>query len=267
VVRVNIHPSPSLNVVVAHYDERAFPKFRPLFETPSESSPLHHLALDPKEAPFAVVLENRSLKAITGLSYRIVMTDDSGKQHTRRFVNDSYMTNTYRAIVEPASRQLITPLSSLDECLMDHVLAGGGVITARFSGLTDRPLDGIVEMIFEIDFVLFEDGEIFGADPDRHVEDMLCRKPAAEFIAGQIRLAINEGRDVTPVLSALADIPRFGRREDRQGDPLTHWIRQYAREYLRVKKGNIGTFDSQEAALRRLEEGPTLPKFHRRPQP
>jgi hypothetical protein len=265
-LRLDIRPSPSPEINVTRYDELSFPQFRPLFEAPSESSPLRHLARDPKEAVFAVVLENRSQKAITGLSYRIVMTDHSGKQHTRRFVNDSYMTNMYRAIVEPASRQLITPSSSFDECLLDHVLAGGGAITVGFSGLTDS-LDGIVEMTFEIDFVLFADGEIFGADPDRHVEDMLCRTPAAEFIAGQIRLAINEGRDVTPVLSALADIPRFGRRGDRQGDPLTHWIRQYAREYLRVKKGNIGTFDLQEAALRRLEEGPTLPKFHRRPQP
>ena len=264
-LRLDIRPSPCAEIVVTRYDDLAFPRFRELFETPPESSPLHHLARDPKEAPFAVVLENRSDKAITGLSYRIVMTDDSGKQHTRTFVNDSYMTDMYRAIVESGSRQLITPSDSLDERMMDHVLLGGGLIQFRASGLSERSLAGVVEMIFEIDFVLFTDGEILGADPDRYVEDLLCRKPAAEFVAKQIRLAINEARDVSPVLSALVDIPRFGRSGDRRGDPLMHWIRHYAREYLHAMGRKIGTIDMHEAKLRHLENRPALPKFHRRP--
>ena len=228
---------------------------------------MRHLARDPIEARFAVVLENRSDKAVTGLSYRFVMTDDSGRQHARTSVNDSYRMDMYRAVAEPGSRQLITPSSSLDESVLDHVLAGGGVVSASFSGLNDRPLTAIVEAIFEIDFVLFADGEILGADPDRYVEDLICRKPAADFIASQIRLAIREDRDAAPVLSALAELPRFGRREDRRGDPLMHWIRHYAQEYLRVIRRTCGTVDWQEARLRNLENRPTLPKFYRRPPP
>jgi len=89
VVRANIHPSPSPDVVVAQYDELAFSKFRPLFEDPPESSPWHQLALDPKEAPLAVVLENRSEKAITALRYRFVMTEESGKQRTHRLSGEA----------------------------------------------------------------------------------------------------------------------------------------------------------------------------------
>jgi hypothetical protein len=44
----------------------------------------------------------------------------------------------------------------LNEALIDHVRAGGGLIGARAS---ERPVGGIVELTFEIDFVLFEMGK------------------------------------------------------------------------------------------------------------
>lgn len=263
-LRLDIRPSPSSEISVTRYDERAFPKFRPLFENPPESSPLHHLALNPKEAPFAVVLENQSDKAITALRYRFVMTEDSGKQRTHTLSGDSYKVDIYRPIVEPRSRQVITPSGSVNEALMDHVLAGGGLVKMTVSG---RSLDAVVEMIFEIDFVLFEDGEFAGPDPDRYGLELQFRKPAAEFIARQIRLAMAEHRDVTPVLSALAEIPCIGRLGHVQGDPLVHWTRHYAQQYLHAMSRQTGTFGRREAQLRHLENRPDLPKFYRRPQP
>jgi hypothetical protein len=47
---------------------------------------------------------------------------------------------------------------------------------------------------------MFEDGQIAGPDPDGYAFELLARRPAAEFIARQIRLADDEKRDVTPVL-------------------------------------------------------------------
>ncbi len=44
-----------------------------------------------------------------------------------------------------------------------------------------------------------EDGEIARSDPDGFASELLERKPAAEFIAKQIRLADVEERDVRPV--------------------------------------------------------------------
>ena len=157
------------------------------------------------------------------------MTEESGKQRTHRLSGDSYMVDVYRPIVEPRSRQVITPSGSVNEALMDHVFAGGGLVKMSFSG---QSLDTVVEMTFEIDFVLFEDGEFAGSDPDRYGLELQFRKPAAGFIARQIRLAMAEGRDVTPVLSALAEVPCFGGLGRSQGDPLVHWTQHYAREYL-----------------------------------
>jgi hypothetical protein len=270
VLQFNIHPSPSPDVVVAQYDGLAFPKFRPLFENPPESSPWHYLALDPEEAPFAVVLENQSEKAITALRYRFVIADESGRKRTHTLSGDSYMVDVYRPIVEPRSRQVITPSGRMNETLMDHVLAGGGFVKMRTSGSSLRTsgssLAGIAEMTFEIDFVLFKDGEFAGADPDRYGLALQCRKRAAEFIAKQIRSAMSEGRDVTPVLQALAEVPSFGGLGRGQGDPLVHWTKHYAQEYLRAMSRKTGTFDRREAQLRHLENRPDLPKFYRRPQ-
>ena len=78
-MRFTILPSPVDDVVLVPYEEFAFPKFKQLFEVPPPSSPLRFLALDSNEAPTALVLENRSGKAITALRYRWVMTDASGK--------------------------------------------------------------------------------------------------------------------------------------------------------------------------------------------
>jgi hypothetical protein len=263
VVRANIHASPSPDVVVTQYDEVAFPRFRPLFKNLPESSPLRHIALDPKEAPFALVLENRSQKAITALRYRFVMTEHSGKQRTITLSGDSYKVDVYRPIVEPQSRQVITPSGSVNEALMDHVLVGGGLVKMSFSG---QSLDAVVEMTFEVDFVLFEDGECAGPDPDRYALELQFRKPAAEFVAGQIRVAMSENRDVTPVLQALAEVPCFGGLGHAQGDPLVHWTKHCAREYLRAMSRKPGTFDMREAKLRHLENRPDLPKFYRRAQ-
>jgi hypothetical protein len=76
----------------------------------------------------------------------------------------------------------------------------------------------VTSLRFEIDMLLFADGELAGPDTDKFAAELRGRKPAAEFVAKQIRLAEAEGRDVTPVLSALAEIPSLGRLGHVQGD-------------------------------------------------
>jgi hypothetical protein len=73
-----------------------------------------------------------------------------------------------------------------------------------------------------------------------------------------------EGRDVTPVLKALAEIPCHGALGHAQSDPLVQWTRYYAEEYLRSGARKIGETDWGEAMLRHLENRPALPKFYRR---
>lgn len=125
---------------------------------------------------------------------------------------------------------------------------GGGITSVRPSPL------GLKSLRLEIDMLLFSDGEIAGQDTERYAAELNCRKPAAEFIAKQVRAAESERRDVTPVLSALAQVPHL------RDDYLAYWTQHYASWYLRSVRHEI----VQGAALRHLENRPTLPKFYRR---
>lgn len=251
---MHVTPSPWPDVIVTPFDEVRHPVFKKIFEPQPEDSPLRHLVRDPAEIPLTLVLENRSEKAITGLSYRWRKLDRSGKVRNHTVSSDSYRVDVFRAVVAPGLRHLIGPSGSLDEAMLDY----------QHKGRNKGPQLDVVEVTFEIDLIVFADGEIAGPDPDRFAALLQCRKRAAEFVARQVRLADAEGRDAIPVISALAEIPHLGRPGHGQYDPLVHMTVEFAREYLRRVQHKIGELDIQEVELRRLENSPELPKFYRR---
>lgn len=173
------------------------------------------------------------------------------------------MVDVYHPVLRVGDRKLICPSMTIDESFIEHVLQGGG---GMGGGSSRESLVGVTSLRLEIDMVLFSDGEIAGPDSDGFSVDLRSRKPAAAFVAKHIRRAREEGRDVEPVLSALAEIPRLGRLGHAQGDPLVHWTRHYAQDYLRHLKRETTEIDWAEARLRHLENRPTLPEFYRRPK-
>jgi hypothetical protein len=262
VLRFNILPSPTPSIVLHRYEKVLFPVFNQLFENPSPSSPLRHLARDPEEALAAVILENHSEKPITAWRFRWQFTDVSGQQRAGTISSDSYAVDVFRPIAEPASRHLIAPSASVSEAFLKHILSGGGFLGGSIRSA--NTLSNLTEVTFEIHLVVFVDGEIAGPDPDDFAAELQGRKCAAEFVAKQIRMAHAEGRDVTPVLSALAEAPSLLSVGRPQGDPLFHSVRYYASDYLRHIHRKIGNLDMAEAKLRHLEHRPTLPDFYRR---
>jgi hypothetical protein len=252
-LQFSVKPSPSPEVLLTRYDETLFPKFRQVF---AAQSPIGRFGPKSEESEIALVLENRSDRAITALRYRWVFVAADGKVRPTTCSSDSYST-LYRPVLDAGDRKLITPSATVTESLLDHIASGGGVI----GGGSSRSHADFVELTFSIDLIVFADGEIAGPDPDRFAGELNCRKPAAEFIAQQIRLADAESRDVTPVLAALAEAPCL------HGDFLAEWTRRYASDFLRRSKLKIGDADMRESALRYLENRPTLPKFYRRQQP
>ena len=261
-MQLKICPSPATDVVLTQYNEASFPLFSAFIAGLDEATPLRTLVCDPEDLGISVVLENRSQQAITGLRYRWGSFDQSGKRYDRTVSNDSYLVDVYRPILEPGSRQLISPSGSLNESLVEHVRAGGGVIGGFIRTNMERPQP----TIFEIDLIVFADGEIAGSDPDHFAAELQCRKPAAEFVARQIRLAADEGRDVAPVLSALSSIPSLSSHGHGNPDPLVYWTKHYAKQYLGYLRRKVGDLDMREAGLRHLENRPVLPKFFRREQ-
>jgi hypothetical protein len=172
------------------------------------------------------------------------------------------MVDVYHPVLGRGDRKLISwSTTTVDESLLDHVLRGGGYICGTFYSPHVNPVSSLR---FELDFVLFMDGEIAGPDKDRYAVELQCRKPAAEFVAKHIRLAESESRDVTPVLSAIAEMPHIENLRPAEENPLVYWVQKYAGDYLGTVRHNIGTVNSPQAELRHLENRPILPKFHRR---
>jgi hypothetical protein len=257
-----VGPSPSNEVVLSRFDAALFPKFRIIFEGPWSGRSLEFLAQPSDEAERAVVMENRSGKDITALRYFWVMTGEDGNVGKHTVSLDSYMVDVYHPVLKGGDRKLICRGSAVDESVLDHLLGGGGIMGAG-SGSDPESMRGVVSLRLDIDMLLFADGEIAGLDTSKFAAELQSRKPAAEFVAKQIRLAQAEDRDITPVLSALVEIPCLGRLGHAQGDPLVHWTRHYAREYLHAARRQIGNVDMREANLQHLENRPALPKFHR----
>jgi hypothetical protein len=247
-----ISPPPIADVIISRYEQTQFPKFRVIFEPSTTNTLLKFVAQPPEEATRAVVIENGSDKDITALRYRWIMTLDAGDVRISTSSYDSYMVDVYRPVLKRQDRMLVSVSSSVQESFIDHALSGGGGIG---SGRGGRGLPvGVVALRFEIDLILFEDGELAGSDTGKYALELQCRKPAAEFVAKQIRLAEAEGRDAKPVLSALAQVPHL------RDDFLASCTQQYAADFLRHE--NIG--QRREGLLRHLENRPVLPKFYRR---
>ena len=263
-LRFNVFPSPTSAVVLHRYEKSLFPEFATLFETPPPSFPLRHFARDPQEASLALILENRSENPITAWRFHWQMIDASGQSRSRTRSADSYAVDIFRPVALPGSRHLISPSGSVSQASLNLILSGSGFVASRSA--TKGSLSDLVELTFEIQLIVFIDGEIAGPDPDDFAFELQDRKLAAEFVAKQIRLARAEGRDVTPVLTALAEAPALGRLA-RQGDPLFHSVRYYTSSFLRHMHRKIGNLDMAEAKLRHLESRPTLPNFYRRSAP
>ena len=257
-MRLKLIPSPSDYVALTLYRDGDFPTFRKIFEEMQHDSPLQHFAQDPEAAATAMVIENRSEKEITALRYRWTFVDAAGKARKSIASSDSYKVDVYRPVISSESKLLVTQTGSVTEALIDHVLAGGGFIATGSRSHRDYQA---AEVEFQIEFVMFADGEIAGTDPDHFGAELQFRKRAAMYIAQQIRAANTDGRDPTPVLTALCDIPHV------RDDLPARLVADYARTALHRSTMQMNSFDWKEGLLRHLENRPELPKFYRRGTP
>lgn len=183
-----ISPSPTHQVVFSRYEPAVFPKFQSIFEQVRSQGAFHLLAQPSEEAVGALVMENRGDKDVTALRHDWVMTNRDGTVKKRTVSYDSYLVEEYHAVLPAKERKLISRLGAVDESLIDHVLAGGGVIAGGV-GFRDS-IEEVTSLVFTVDVLLFADGEIVGHDNGKFAVELSCRRRAAEFVAKQIRLTI-----------------------------------------------------------------------------
>lgn len=257
-MRFNILPSPSASIALRNYQEQDRAGFRFLSDALPSNSPLRRISDAPTELSTAVIFENRSDKEITALRYCWSMRDSNGKTRTRTIANDSYKVDIYRPVALPHSMQLLSVSGRLDidQNLYDRLLAGSGVMGAGASA--GEPLsDAVEEIAFQIELVVFADGEVAGPDPNHYAAELQGRKRAAEYVAKHVRLAIMDQRDPTPVITALRDMPHL------RTDLPAHLVCEYARTYLQQSSMGGDSVERTEAILKHLENRPTLPTFYR----
>lgn len=97
------------------------------------------------------------------------MTLGAGDVRNSTFSSDSYMVDLFRPVLKRQDRMLVSVSSSVQESFIDHALSGGGGIGSG-SGRKAFPA-GVVALRFEIDMILFEDGELAGSDIDGYAQD------------------------------------------------------------------------------------------------
>lgn len=120
-----VSASPSPDVLLSRYDAMSYPKFRVIFETPPTDGPLPFLAQPAEDATRAGVMESRCDKDVTAMRYRWVTTSEDGKTSRRAVSSDSYMVDVYYPVLKAQDCKLITPATSVDESLIEHIVRGG----------------------------------------------------------------------------------------------------------------------------------------------
>jgi hypothetical protein len=255
-MELEITKSPHPAIVVSAYDPNRFPKFDVIFDPSESDPPLRFLKLPQKKAHTAVVIENVADRDVTALRYRWLMTGVDGKVRTHTVSSDSYYTQ-YQPVLKRGDRKLVSGSLAVDESLIDHLLKGGGAVGGGIGmGGGDRE-EMLRALRFEIDTLVFEDGELAGEDTAKYAAELQCRKRSAEFVVRQIHLAKAEGRDVAPVLSALREAPYL------RDDFLADWTQQFASQLL----SSMTHTQMWDARMRHLQNLPTLPRFYRPDMP
>ena len=225
-MRFKILPSPSANIALRHYREGDRAAFHFLSDALPGNSPLQRIADHSSDFSTAIIFENRSEKEITALRYCWSMRDATARLESTRVEVTATKLTSIVLLRFSQSRQLLSVSGRLDvdQGLYDHVLAGGGVMGAGASA--GGPFsDATEEVTFEIELVVFADGEIAGPDPNQYAVELQGRKRAAEYVAKHVRLAKLEERDPIPVVAALRDMPHL------RSEVLAHLVSEYARTY------------------------------------
>jgi hypothetical protein len=254
-LRLNIVESPSPELSVERYTPD-FSEFQELFPTKelTEKHPLRLLLRKPYEQQVSVVLQNKSPKSITVLAFHWIFPEAPDHSSIRKYASNSYHVELFRPVLPAGAKMLASPLSeNVEESVLTHIKAGGGVIAGLFRSSRDPILPDDGEIGFVLDLVGFEDGEIAGPDPDRYGAKLQSRKHAAEFVARQIHRAEMEQRDPAPVLQALIELPR------KRDDQHMAWVQKFARDYISPRE-----LPKQELRLQRLENLLSPPKFFRK---
>lgn len=233
---LTITPSTIRDVSIAAYDEGTHPAFTQFLSNPGVAAT--------KSA--AVVITNSSTRVIVGLSVVWDYTDADGKQAHRALKSDSFSLSARRPVLIPGSKLLVTPSTMIPDTLAN---ASSYMAVASSVEQQSALVNSSTTVSAQIDLVIFEDGEVIGADQRHFVAEIQARKAAADSLVHEVRAAPNQTAAMDVLSQTTSTRPQM---EDLVG--LWKW--RYAR---RLKEAH-----NLENALRDLSLLPVLPSFYRK---
>jgi len=179
--------SPTLELTLSAYDPRLHSEFAGM---------LQQLPGSQGTAAHSAVLTNASRERVTAAVSRWTIVSNDGNLRTKYVVRDGYFPVNRATPLWPGQRLLVTP---------DHFSPAIDVSKPHFWISTGaRPSENASSLAVALDSAVFESGRIVGPDIHDIAGYIHGRHAAAKRIAQSIKDAEADGRDVAPMLTAMA---------------------------------------------------------------
>jgi|SRR5579859_3999288 len=203
-------------VTLVSYDQSAQPAFADLFAGNTALAGM---------APFFVVLHNSSTKGIIVLTLRWTWIDTAGRLHVKIQWTDSLFLN-HQPVAAAGATLLAAPSLLLPESMVRSGMVG--FPSPQQMQADTRTLESASHVSVRVDTLVFDDGQLFGADESNTVAEIQGRAAAAASLSSIVLTTIRKGGVTSKILDEAANKPQ------PHGDYLALWTSQIALLFERV---------------------------------
>jgi hypothetical protein len=209
--RLVVQPFDRGDVLVTPYDSSVHSAFADLLSRPEYS----HIT------DIAVVIANRSSRAIDGLVLQWMVRTERGRDVPNTIPIDRYIGDNGEPIVYPGAQVLVTPTGYITDAQ-----ASGHFITSALMSkrVVDKWLASKAPIRVVLDSVIWDDGAVVGPDTFRIIEWVQARHSVAREIASAVQEHRGNPAAIEKVLSRMihaAGTPRSPL------DSRAHWTRRF----------------------------------------
>lgn len=192
----------------------------------------------------AILVTNHSQKRIMAVVGNWQLTDPTtGRQFRRQMNLDGYRLVPAQAIIEPGQSAIVTSRGS---AIPDNIWNSVG--TAAFTNFPFEPTGGLIVNDASIDLIVFDDGELIGANRLHYEQSILAHFEARRELMSEIQRRSHDSPGLESYLRELVT-----NRSPASG------TESLKRDYARY----VQHFSDRKQGIQWLESGLAVPSFHR----
>lgn len=223
------------NVLVATYDPSEHPAFADLLSR----SELYHIK------DVAVVVANRSSRAIDGLVLQWMVRTERGLDTPNTIPIDRYIRDDVEPIVYPGAQVLVTPTGYITDAQTSGHFITSALMSKRE---VDKWLATKAPIRVVLDSVIWDDGTVVGPDTFRIIEWVQARHSVAREIASALQEHQGNPAAIEKVLSGMV---HAGGKPRSPLDSRAHWTRRFVASAQRDDQFVFRVAAAPEPSLRR----------------